>query len=67
VKHGKEPKIFYATQVGVMPPTIAMFVNKPEFFTPQLKRAVENRLRELLKVPEVPIRIFYREKGKMDE
>ena len=67
VKHGKEPKIFYATQVGVMPPTIAMFVNKPEFFTPQLKRAVENRLRELLKVPEVPVRIFYREKGKKDE
>lgn len=67
VKHGKEPKIFYATQVAVMPPTIAMFVNKPEFFTPQIRRAMENRLRDLLEVPEVPVRIFYREKGKKDE
>ena len=67
VKHGKEPKIYYATQVDVMPPTIAMFVNKPDFFTPQLKRAVENKLRELLDIPEVPVRIFYREKGKRDE
>ncbi len=67
VKHGKEPKIYYATQVAEMPPTIAMFVNKPEFFTPQFKRAMENRLRELLEIPEVPVRIFYREKGKKDE
>ncbi|MDE0960018.1 MAG: ribosome biogenesis GTPase Der [Planctomycetota bacterium] len=67
VKHGKEPKIYYATQVDVMPPTIAIFVNKPDYFTPQLKRAVENKLRELLKIPEVPVRIFYREKGKRNE
>ncbi|MGE4618484.1 MAG: ribosome biogenesis GTPase Der [Planctomycetota bacterium] len=67
VKHGKEPKIYYATQVAVMPPTIAMFVNKPEYFTPQIRRAMENSLRTLLEVPEVPVRIFYREKGKKDE
>ncbi|MEC9475978.1 MAG: ribosome biogenesis GTPase Der [Planctomycetota bacterium] len=67
VKHGKEPKIYYATQVAVMPPTVAMFVNKPDFFTPQIRRAMENKLRDLLEVPEVPVRIFYREKGKKDE
>ncbi len=68
VKHGKEPKIYYATQVAVMPPTVAMFVNKPEYFTPQIRRAMENRMRDLLEVPEVPVRIFYREKGrKKDE
>lgn len=64
VKHGKEPKIYYATQVAVMPPTVAMFVNNPDFFTPQIRRAMENRLRDLLEVPEVPVRIFYREKRK---
>ena len=64
VKHGKEPKIYYATQVAVMPPTVALFVNKPEYFTPQIRRAMENRMRDLLEVPEVPVRIFYREKGR---
>ena len=67
VKHGKEPKIYYATQVAIMPPTVAIFVNNPKFFTPQLRRAMENKLRDLLEVPEVPVRIFYRAKGKKDE
>ena len=67
VKHGREPKIYYATQVAVMPPTIALFVNQPSYFTPQLKRMIENRFRDLLEVPEVPVKILYREKGKKDE
>ena len=67
VKHGKEPKIYYATQVAIMPPTVAIFVNNPKFFTPQFRRAMENKLRDLLEVPEVPVRIFYRPKGKKDE
>ncbi|NCF54827.1 MAG: ribosome biogenesis GTPase Der [Planctomycetia bacterium] len=66
VKHGREPKIFYATQVAIMPPTVALFVNNPTYFTPQLKRMIENRFRELLEIPEVPVKILYREKGKKD-
>ena len=50
-----------------MPPTIALFVNQPSYFTPQLKRMIENRFRDLLEVPEVPVKILYREKGKKDE
>lgn len=60
VRHGKEPKLYFGTQVGVLPPTIVLFVNKPGWFSPQYRRFIENRFRELLDYPEVPLKIFYR-------
>ena len=57
---GKAPKIYFATQVDVLPPTVVMMVNRPGFFAPAYKRAIENRLREILPFPEVPIHLIYR-------
>ncbi len=59
-KAGKAPKIYFATQVGVLPPTVVLMVNRPGFFAPSYKRSIENQLRELLPFPEVPIHIIYR-------
>lgn len=61
---GKEPKIYFASQVSVSPPTIVMMVNKPDFFPPSYRRYIEGRFREEFPFPEIPIRVIYRERGK---
>ena len=57
---GKAPKIYYGTQIEVLPPRIVLMVNKPGYFAPAYKRAIENSFREILPFPEVPIHIIYR-------
>ena len=57
---GKMPKIYFATQVDVLPPTVVLMVNRPGYFPPAYKRAIENNLREILPFPEVPIHLVYR-------
>ncbi|MGQ9650443.1 MAG: ribosome biogenesis GTPase Der [Phycisphaerae bacterium] len=60
-KRGVGPvKVFYATQVAVCPPTIALFVNDPARVNPGFERFLLNRLREQLPFEEVPIRILFR-------
>lgn len=56
----KPPKILYASQVGVEPPTIVCFVNDPRSFDEGYRRFLINRLREHLPFAEVPIRLFFR-------
>ena len=33
-REGKNPRIYYATQVSASPPTLVLFVNKPSLFDP---------------------------------
>jgi len=54
------PKVYYATQVAVAPPTIALFVNQPDLFTQSYRRFIENRMRDELPFAEVPIRLLFR-------
>jgi GTP-binding protein len=54
----KHPKIFYATQVGTAPPTIALFVNDPRLMDTGYRRFLLNRLRDRLPYPEIPIRLL---------
>ncbi|MEM7166072.1 MAG: ribosome biogenesis GTPase Der [Planctomycetota bacterium] len=63
LKGGKEPKIYYGTQVAVLPPTLSLFVNDPKFFSENYRRTIENRLRKLLPFPELPIRVLYRQRS----
>jgi len=63
-KLGKQPKIYYATQLEVNPPTIALFVNIPDMFDRNYLRFFVNRLREELDYSEVPIKLLIR--GKRD-
>jgi GTP-binding protein len=54
------PKIYFATQVATQPPTIVLFVNHPDLFGEDYRRFIENRFREELPFPEVPIRLILR-------
>jgi len=62
---GKRPKIFYATQTGVAPPTIVLFVNNPDFLIESYQRFMINRFRELLPFAEVPMKLVLR--GRADK
>jgi GTP-binding protein len=53
-------KIYYGTQVEVAPPTFVLFVDDPARFEDSYTRYLENRFREMLPFPEVPMRINYK-------
>jgi len=54
------PKILYATQVAVCPPSIVLFVDDPAHVTPGYERFLINRMRDRLPFAEVPIRLIFR-------
>ncbi len=58
----RRARIYYATQVAVKPPTIALFTNFPELITSNYKRYLANRLREQFAYTSIPIRFFVRGK-----
>jgi GTPase len=63
---GKQGRIYYGTQVSAQPPTIALFVNNPEFFGETYRRYIERKVRESLGFKGTPIRLLWRGK-KMRE
>lgn len=54
----RRPKVFYATQVGVQPPTIVVFVNDVKAFPHTYKRYLLGVLRDQLSFGEVPIKMY---------
>ena len=56
---GTQAKVFYVSQIGTHPPTIAFVVNKPDLFEGQYERYLLNRLRDVLPYSEVPIRLQF--------
>ena len=65
VSRGKYPKIYFATQVGVHPPWILLFVNDPKLFKDDFRRFVENRLRRSFPFKEIPVRISFRKRKSL--
>jgi len=63
----KWPKVYYVTQVATNPVTFLMFVNDPGLFDESYRRFIAGRLRDLLPIPEVPIRLFARPKDSRRE
>ncbi len=61
---GRRARIYYATQTGVAPPTILMFVNNPSYFDDSYLRFMVNRFRETLPYGEVPIRLELRARNR---
>ncbi|MCX5878925.1 MAG: ribosome biogenesis GTPase Der [Deltaproteobacteria bacterium] len=55
-------KFLYATQTGVMPPSFAVFVNRPDLVHFSYERYMMNQLREQLGLNQVPIRIKFKKK-----
>jgi GTP-binding protein len=59
----RTPRIYYATQAAVCPPTIVLFTNGPELFTQPWLRYLLKTFREQLPFAEVPLRIELRRRG----
>jgi GTP-binding protein len=60
------PKVLYATQVAVAPPTFVIFVNDPELIHFSYRRYLENRIRAEHGFLGTPIKLIFRER-KVDE
>jgi GTP-binding protein len=66
IKSSRRARIYYATQVGVSPPTIALFVNDPDLFDPAFRRYLEHRFRDTFPFPEVPVRLDFRRRERKE-
>jgi GTPase len=62
LRKGKHPKIFFATQVGVQPPTIVLFCNNPSAFDDTYRRYLLGVFRDELVFGEVPIKLYLRKR-----
>ncbi|WP_152052204.1 ribosome biogenesis GTPase Der [Tautonia marina] len=66
VRENRVPKIYFATQVSVAPPTIVLFVNRPGLFDPTYQRYLLNVFREQLPFNDVPIKLYLRARTQTD-
>jgi GTP-binding protein len=62
----REPKIYYATQVGIQPPTIVLFVNDPQLISKTYQRYLLGKFRDELSFNEVPIKLYLRRRHPAD-
>jgi GTP-binding protein len=63
VVKNRRPKLFYATQAGIEPPTFIFFANDAELIHFSYKRYLENRIRDVLGFHGAPIRLVFRNRG----
>ena len=66
VYQNRRPKIYYATQVGVQPPTIVLFCSQPSAFGKPYLRYLLGRFRDELPFAETPIKIYLRRREDSD-
>lgn len=58
----RQPKIYFATQVDVQPPTIVLVCNEPTAIGETYRRYLLNALRDSLPFSEVPIKLLLRKR-----
>jgi GTP-binding protein len=61
------PKIYYATQVSMQPPTIVLICNQPQAFQPAYQRYLLSILRDNLSFGEVPIKMYLQRRRRDDK
>ena len=65
-RNSRNPRIYYATQVGIAPPTIVLFVNYPSLFDAPYQRYLLNVFREKLPFKDVPVKLYLRARSQSD-
>jgi GTPase len=65
-RENRTPRIYYATQVGVAPPTIVLFVNSTRLFDQTYQRYLLNVFREKLPFRDVPIKLYLRSRKQAE-
>ena len=63
VVKGRRPKIFYATQAAVAPPTFVFFANDAGSVHFSYRRYLENRLRDTFGFAGTPLRLVFRDRS----
>jgi GTP-binding protein len=66
VARNRQPKIFYATQVGIQPPTIVLFTSEPKDISKPYQRYLLGKFRDELSFNEVPIKLYLRRRHPAD-
>ena len=66
IAKSRRPKIYYATQISVQPPTIVMKCNDPNSFPATYRRYLLSVLRDNLSFGEVPIRLVLEPRSTSD-
>ncbi|MBI3246106.1 MAG: ribosome biogenesis GTPase Der [Deltaproteobacteria bacterium] len=61
---GKQPRLFYATQVRTKPLTIAIFTGTPEGLQASYIRYLENQMRDTFDLQGTPIKLSFRARRK---
>ncbi len=64
---GRRLKIFYATQLSILPPTFIFFVNDPKLMHFAYERYLENKLRQAFDFTGTPIRFILRQRDKGEQ
>lgn len=62
MQKGKRLRIYYATQVGVAPPKITLFINSPSLITPTYEKYLLNQLRASYSFSGTPVFFYFRKK-----
>ena len=62
---GRRPKIFYATQAGIGPPTFVFFTSDAAAVHFSYRRYLENRLRDTFGFDGTPIRLVFRDRASV--
>ncbi|MEN6452545.1 MAG: ribosome biogenesis GTPase Der [Thermoguttaceae bacterium] len=62
----RRPKVYYATQAAVQPPTIVLFCSDPKAISPQYQRYLLRVFRDQLNFGEVPIKLYLRQREHDD-
>lgn len=62
----RRPKIYYASQIGIEPPTIMLKCNNPDAFDKTYQRYLLGVLRDTLEYGEVPIRLVLEQRSTGD-
>jgi GTP-binding protein len=62
---GRRPRIFYATQAGIAPPTFVFFASDAAAVHFSYRRYLENRLRETFGFDGTPIRLVFRDRSSV--
>ena len=63
---GRRPKIFYATQVAVGPPTFVVFSSDAASVHFSYRRYLENRLRDAFGFDGTPLRLVFRDRRRVE-
>ena len=66
IYQNRHPKIYYATQVAVQPPTVVLFCSDPQAISPQYQRSLLRVFRDELRFGEVPIKLYLRRREHGD-